>query len=276
MEVRSVVSSPVFLENIREDWKKWCGTGLALCVILALLFLSCVPTGESLLLGLEEYFLDPALQLVSLKLTDPSVSGTLATVFFGFWALLLPAVYTFSRAEALVAEGMESGRLITYIATPLGREKVIRTEAFSLVFGQFSMVAAFMGAGLFLGEFLCPGELEIPDFLFRCVGAFAVQFVLGGFGFLVSCSGVGKKLRRLLLWGLTGLGFLLYLVGNLGGILEIPGNLTVFSVLRPDRFQKGDGSLTAAFLVLVGIIFYSLAFLVFQKRDLKFGRKGIS
>lgn len=80
-----MVSSPVFLENIKETWKKWCGIELALCLILALLILSCVPTGESLLLGLEEYFLDPALKLVSLKLTDPSVSGTVATVFFGFW-----------------------------------------------------------------------------------------------------------------------------------------------------------------------------------------------
>ena len=117
-----MVSSPVFLENIKETWKKWCGIELALCLILALLILSCVPTGESLLLGLEEYFLDPALKLVSLKLTDPSVSGTVATVFFGFWALLLPTVYTLRRAEELVAEGMESGRLIVYIATPLGRE----------------------------------------------------------------------------------------------------------------------------------------------------------
>lgn len=51
-----MVSSPVFLENIKETWKKWCGIELALCLILALLILSCVPTGESLLLGLEEYF----------------------------------------------------------------------------------------------------------------------------------------------------------------------------------------------------------------------------
>ena len=76
-----MVSSPVFLENIKETWKKWCGIELALCLILALLILSCVPTGESLLLGLEEYFLDPALKLVSLKLTDPSVSGTVAGRF---------------------------------------------------------------------------------------------------------------------------------------------------------------------------------------------------
>ena len=160
-----MVSSPVFLENIKETWKKWCGIELALCLILALLILSCVPTGESLLLGLEEYFLDPALKLVSLKLTDPSVSGTVATVFFGFWALLLPTVYTLRRAEELVAEGMESGRLIVYIATPLGREKVIRTEAFSLVFGQFAMLAVSMGAGVLFAELLRPGELEIMEFL---------------------------------------------------------------------------------------------------------------
>ena len=199
-----MVSSPVFLENIKETWKKWCGIELALCLILALLILSCVPTGESLLLGLEEYFLDPALKLVSLKLTDPSVSGTVATVFFGFWALLLPTVYTLRRAEELVAEGMESGRLIVYIATPLGREKVIRTEAFSLVFGQFAMLAVSMGAGVLFAELLRPGELEIMEFLFLGLGAFAIQFVLGAFGFLISCSGMGKKLRALFLLGPYG------------------------------------------------------------------------
>ena len=246
-----MVSSPVFLENIKETWKKWCGIELALCLILALLILSCVPTGESLLLGLEEYFLDPALKLVSLKLTDPSVSGTVATVFFGFWALLLPTVYTLRRAEELVAVGMESGRLIVYIATPLG-------------------------AGVLFAELLRPGELEIMEFLFLGLGAFAIQFVLGAFGFLISCSGMGKKLRALFLWGLTGLSFVLYLLGNLGGILELPGNLTVFSVLRPERFGAGNGALAAAFLLLLGLVFYGFAFLIFRKKDLQFGRKGIS
>ena len=271
-----MVSSPVFLENIKETWKKWCGIELALCLILALLILSCVPTGESLFLGLEEYFLDPALKLVSLKLTDPSVSGTVATVFFGFWALLLPTVYTLRRAEELVAEGMESGRLIVYIATPLGREKVIRTESFSLVFGQFAMLAVSMGAGVLFAELLRPGELEIMEFLFLGLGAFAIQFVLGAFGFLISCSGMGKKLRALFLWGLTGLSFVLYLLGNLGGILELPGNLAVFSVLRPERFGAGNGALAAAFLLLLGLVFYGFAFLIFRKKDLQFGRKGIS
>ena len=271
-----MVSSPVFLENIKEAWKKWCGIELTLCLVLALLILSCVPTGESLLLDLEEYFLDPALKLVSLKLTDSSVSGTVNTVFFGFWALLLPTVYTIRRAEELVADGMESGRLIVYIATPLGREKVIRTEAFSLVFGQFTMLAVSLGAGVLFTELLRPGELRIPEFLFLGLEAFAVQFVLGAFGFLISCSGIGKKLRGLFLWGLAGAGFLLYLLGNLGGVLEILGNLTVFSVLRPERRGTGNGALAAAFLLLLGIVLYSLAFLAFRKRDLKFGRKGIS
>ena len=113
-EVRSVISSAVFLESIKETWKRWCMTVFGLCLIQLLLILSCVPTGKSILLNLEEYFLDPVLQLVSLKLSDPSVSGTLTTVFFGFWVLLLPTIYTLCRAEELVAEGMESGRLISY------------------------------------------------------------------------------------------------------------------------------------------------------------------
>ena len=184
--------------------------------------------------------------------------------------------FTLRRAEELVAEGMESGRLIVYIATPLGREKVIRTEAFSLVFGQFAMLAVSMGAGVLFAELLRPGELEIMEFLFLGLGAFAIQFVLGAFGFLISCSGMGKKLRALFLCGLTGLSFVLYLLGNLGGILELPGNLTVFSVLRPERFGAGNGALAAAFLLLLGLVFYGFAFLIFRKKDLQFGRKGIS
>ena len=171
---------------------------------------------------------------------------------------------------------MESGRLIVYIATPLGREKVIRTEAFSLVFGQFAMLAVSMGAGVLFAELLRPGELEIMEFFFLGLGAFAIQFVLGAFGFLISCSGMGKKLRALFLWGLTGLSFVLYLLGNLGGILELPGNLAVFSVLRPERFGAGNGALAAAFLLLLGLVFYGFAFLIFRKKDLQFGRKGIS
>ena len=259
-----MISSAVFLENIKETWKRWCMTVFGLCLIQLLLILSCVPTGKSILLNLEEYFLDPVLQLVSLKLSDSSVSGTLTTVFFGFWVLLLPTIYTLCRAEELVAEGMESGRLISYIVTPLGRENVIRTEAFSLVLDQFSMLA-----GLF-----CSDTQNVTAFLFQSLEAFAVQFVLGGFAFLVSCFGFGKSTRRLLLWGLTGGGFFLYLLGGLGGWLEIPGGFTVFSVLRQESLLADNGGLAAAFFLLLGIVFYGLAVLIFQKKELKFGKRN--
>ena len=203
-----MVSSPVFLENIKETWKKWCGIELALCLILALLILSCVPTGESLLLGLEEYFLDPALKLVSLKLTDPSVSGTVATVFFGFWALLLPTVYTLRRAEELVAEGMESGRLIVYIATPLGRESDPHGSVF-LVFGQFATLAVSMGA-MPWWSFYVRESLRLWS-SFSGPGSLCHPVCAGAFGFLISARN-GEKPCALFLWGLTGLSFVLYLL----------------------------------------------------------------
>lgn len=269
-----MISSAVFLENIKETWKRWCMTVFGLCLIQLLLILSCVPTGKSILLNLEEYFLDPVLQLVSLKLSDPSVSGTLTTVFFGFWVLLLPTLYTLRRAEELVAEGMESGRLISYIVTPLGRENVIRTEAFSLVLDQFSMLAVSAGAGLLFSGLFCSDTQNVTAFLFQSLEAFAVQFVLGGFAFLVSCFGFGKTTRRLLLWGLTGGGFFLYLLGGLGGWLEIPGGFTVFSVLRQESLLADNGGLAAAFFLLLGIVFYGLAVLIFQKKELKFGKRN--
>lgn len=61
-----------------------------------------------------------------------------------------------------------------------------------------------MGAGVLFAELLRPGELEIMEFLFLGLGAFTIQFVLGAFGFLISCSGMGKKLRALFLWALRG------------------------------------------------------------------------
>ena len=87
---------------------------------------------------------------------------------------------------------------------------MIRTEAFSLVLDQFSMLAVSAGAGLLFSGLFCSDTQNVTAFLFQSLEAFAVQFVLGGFAFLVSCSGFGKSTRRLLLWGLTGGGFFLY------------------------------------------------------------------
>ena len=214
------------------------------------------------------------MQLVSLKLSEPSFSGTLTTVFFGFWVLLLPTLYTLRRAEELVAEGMENGRLICYIVTPLGRENVIRTEAFSLVLDQFSMLTVSAGAGLLFSGLFSSDTQNVAAFLFHALEAFAVQFVLGGFAFLVSCSGFEKRIRRLLLWGLTGGGFFLYLLGGLGGWLERLGCFTVFSVLRQESLLADNGGLAAAFFLLLGIVLYGLAVLIFQKKELKFGKRN--
>lgn len=136
------------------------------------------------------------------------------------------------------------------------------------------MLAVSAGAGLLFSGLFCSDTQNVTAFLFQSLEAFAVQFVLGGFAFLVSCSGFGKSTRRLLLWGLTGGGFFLYLLGGLGGWLEIPGGFTVFSVLRQESLLADNGGLAAAFFLLLGIVFYGLAVLIFQKKDLKFGKRN--
>lgn len=137
-----------------------------------------------------------------------------------------------------------------------------------MFFGQFAMLAVSMGAGVLFAELLRPGELEIMEFLFLGLGAFAIQFVLGAFGFLISCSGMGKKLRALFLWGLTGLSFVLYLLGNLGGILELPGNLAVFSVLRPERFGCRKWSSGSSFSSAFGARLLWLCFSDFSEKKI--------
>ena len=97
---------------------------LALCLILALLILSCMPTGEKPPSGTGRIFSESALKLVSLKFTDHFGLLTQSALFSsGFWVLLLPTVYTLRRAEELVAGGNETWYAHRSIATPLGPGK---------------------------------------------------------------------------------------------------------------------------------------------------------
>ena len=119
--------------------------------------------------------------------------------------------------------------------------------------GQFAMLAVSMGSWRSLLRSFCVREsFRLWSSFFWAWEPLPSSLCWGAFGFLISCSNGEKSCALCFSQGLTGLSFVLYLLGNLGGILELPGNLTVFSVLRPEtvwhrKWSSGNWQLSSAF-----------------------------
>ena len=121
----------------------------------------------------------------------------------------------------------------------------------------FVYVAA---VGVAACELMFPGQLRIGTYLDMCLGAYLLQFAIGGMVYYESCT--SDDLKHSLLFG-TGIGFGFYLVhmlANMGGDLEVLKYGTIFTLFDTDLILAVDrlGYIFMAILAAIGIIFYAM------------------
>lgn len=261
-------------EDIRENRKRWLSFTGILCFLMLLFVMTAYPLGGSRMETVFRFFPGWFKRLLRMELNDRSLVGVLGTYLYSFWFLLIPMIYTVQAAHELVLAGMESGMMIFYVGSPMGRETVIFTKGYSLMFGQFCMICFSTVLGIALSEIMIPGELEIPQFLLLNICVFCLHFALGGLEFLLSTMNLGSSLQRGLMAGIPALAFVLYLLGNLGGVMEIFGYFSMFSIFDTERIFGGDFSLFffLPLLLMFGCVCYGMSVFIFNRKDLKFGK----
>lgn len=268
-----MLSIPLLSVDMRENRKKWfLYTGI-LCLLTLLFVVTFYPSGGSRMEAVLHFFPAGLIRGLGMELHDRSLVGVLGTYLYGFWFLLLPMSYTIQISYRLVAAGMEKGNMVYYVGSPLGRKTVIFTQGYFLAFSQFCMISLSTALGIGLSELFFPGSLEIPQFLLLNISVFCVHFAMGGLEYFLSCTGLKKKLQLSLMIGIPVLSLLFHLLGALGDGLEAFGDASIFSVVDLEHIFAGDVILFVQLplLLIFGVVYYSLAVFVFQKRNLRFG-----
>jgi len=201
-----------------------------------------------------------------------SAEAFISGEYYGLILVLILAIVCVQLSTQLMARLVDQGSMADLLSTPTTRGKVAFTQASVLTTGLFlimavTTIAGFAGNAWFLGD---EYEFDTSTFIQMNAAAFLLFFAVGGISFLVSSLSNDEK-KALSISGLITFGFYsLDLLGKLSEKIDWVRNLSLFSLYTPGEIVNGNANLGTASIILsaIGLLSFSLAILLFRKRDL--------
>lgn len=201
---------------------------------------------------------------------NETLMGVIGGCLYGSIFRLLPLVYSACAANRLMAAKIADGTMVYLLSTPNARSSIAFTQAFALVTGLLSMfLAVFIGGGfgcmmMWRDEF-SPGLFFMMNF-----GCLSLHVCMAGIGFFISSISDDNRTSLTFCVGIFLLCALLWMMSNLGGILEFAKYATVFSLFSVSALLEGGVMQVpgCVLLLLIGGGFCGLGIFLFTTRDI--------
>jgi ABC-2 type transport system permease protein len=225
------------------------------------------------LLNLLPDFLQPMFGTSLAKLASPA--GQLSILFGHLVTILICIGWAVGRGSDSISGEIGRGTMDLLLSLPVWRFSVMAVPAVVAAMGA-AVLAASVWVGLALG-LLCvrfPDPPPLGQFLPGVVNLFAMTFCFTGFTTLVSSCSRDRWRTISLAGGFFVLSLILKLVARMwphGGWLNYFSFLSLFRpqemILTPSR-EVWPGLRCDAALLLLGLLAYAVAALVFWRRDI--------
>lgn len=202
---------------------------------------------------------------------EPGLTAFLATTMYSMPYMIFMIAYTLIAANSLMARLVDRGSMACYLSTPVSRTKIAITQGSIIVFGQFIMAFLLTGLSVITARAMFGGEaLELAPFIKLNFLGFMLFFVVGAFSFLFSCLFNDEKFSISCSAGLTVAFYAMNALGNMSEDLSWLNKLSIFNAFNPAKIVSGSVEVLypAISFAVVGILLYSLALIIFNKRDL--------
>lgn len=263
------MSGTLYKQGMKGSWKLLLIFALILTMYVAVIITMFDPEQGSALAALAES-MPEMMAIVGMVQTSATMLGFMSAYLYGFVLLVFPMVYSMLTAHRLVAKYVDRGSMAYLLAAPVPRRKVAFTQMKVLASGILFLVLYASAVQIVTSEALFPGELDIGKMLVLNLGLFCLHLFIGGVCFLASCIFNDAKYSVAFGAGIPALAFIIQMLANYGGDLEVAKYFTFLTLYRPDGIIAGEacaywgmGILFAGALAL-----YAAAILIFSKKDL--------
>ena len=265
-----MISYPLLKQSIRSNYKIWLIFAVILTIYIAMIIGMYDPQITNKVEELLSLLPKELLSAFGFDMQDQSLTGFVSSYLFGFLLLLFPMIHTILAANRLMASGIDKGSMVYLIATPNARWKIAYTQAVYLAGSTGVLFAWTAAVGVSVCEWLFPGMLRVGTFLDLCLGAYALHFAIGGISFLASCAASDMKHSLTYGAGIPVLFYLVHMLANMKGNLEILQFATIFTLFDTEKILLADtiGYIYMGILAVSGMILYLTGILIFRKRDL--------
>lgn len=200
-----------------------------------------------------------------------SLVSYLAGEYFGLLFILIMSVYCVGTANSLIAKLVDRGSMAYLLATPVSRTKIAISQATVLIGGLificfFTTIGGLSGVKMFITD----ESVQTAAFVKINIVGFLLFFVVSSYCFLFSAMMNDEKRSLAASSLLTITFYALDLLSKLSDKLEALKYFSLFSVYDPQKIARGSqeiGALSVG-LLISGIVIFSLAIILFRKRDL--------
>ncbi|MFQ9511033.1 MAG: ABC transporter permease, partial [Lachnospiraceae bacterium] len=112
--------------------------------------------------------------LVGMSAPGVTLLDFIVNYLFGFLFKLFPMIFFFILVNRMLIRYIDRGTMAYLLATPNSRIKIVGTQALSICFELFLLLAYICLLVIIISEFMFPGALDLPLFLFTIVGLFGL------------------------------------------------------------------------------------------------------
>ena len=184
--------------------------------------------------------------------------------------MALPLVLVAVLSSRLVARHIERGSISYLLAQPVGRTRLMLSQASVLVFCLVLLVAVLTAFELACAQALFPGELDASDLVAVNAATFCLWLFLSGMCWAGACALPNVSAARWAGVALCTLFVLAQMLSGVGDELSWLGDVTPLALFDPLGIASGSmGALAgAAALGVSGAVLFALGTIAFERRDL--------
>lgn len=189
---------------------------------------------------------------------------------YGFLLVVLPLVLAAVLASRLVVRHIERGSISYLLAQPVGRTRLMLSQAGVLVFCFVLLAAVLTVFELACAHAMFPGELDASDLIVANAATFCLWLFLSGVCWAGACVLPNVSAARWVGVALCALFVLVQMLSGVGDELSWLAEVTPVSLLDPLGVVLGEAGARAGAVVLAasGVVLFALGTAAFARRDL--------
>ena len=188
----------------------------------------------------------------------------------GFLLVVLPLVLVAVLTSRLVVRHVERGSIAYLLAQPVGRTRLMLSQACVLILCLVLLAVALTAFELAAAHAMFPGELVASDLVAVNVATFYLWLFLSGMCWAGACAFPNVSAARWAGVAVCTLFVLVQMLSGMGDELAWLADVTPLSLLDPLGVASGEAGavLGTAALAVLGVVLSSLGIVAFSRRDL--------
>lgn len=263
----------LYTQMIRTNMKIFLGFGIGSAAYVTLMT-TVFPMIEDNIEQIDEMIkIFPEALLRALGLESMSSYGQfIAAEYYGLFYLFILGIFSVMLSIHLLARLVDRGSMAYLLSTRVSRTQIAITQIVVFISGLLfihilTFLAGFIAAKLSIETGSSIAFLEF--FQINFVG-FLLFFAIGGYSLLISALFNDEKNAFALAGGLTFVFYVMDMVGKIVIEIDWLRHFSLFSLYEPGKIASGDADILFSSLIFIaiGIIGYTLAILIFRKRNL--------